>query len=105
MSTSEKTVKPIQRSARASALAPTGWKPRFHLSPDLRFARSSVAKVQMQPMALATKKITTAVRDRNLPIRTEEMVEIESESGRLQKMRSMSERLRKPWKSVDQAKR
>jgi hypothetical protein len=42
------------------------------------------------------KNTTTAVKENNLPISTEAMVETAKDNGTLQKIRSTSERCRKP---------
>jgi len=60
-------------------------------------------RVAIQTTAVANRNTTTAVNDRNLPISTEAMVDTAKERGRLQKIRSMSERCRKLWRLVNQA--
>src|SRR5579863_4940657 len=57
----------------------------------------------MQRKRAIPKKTTTAMSDRNLPIRTEEIVETASERGRLQKIRSTIERSRKSWRFMNHA--
>lgn len=96
MSTSEKAVNAIHKMANARALCPHGWNPTIHFSRDLCFKRASFAKVSTLPKVLARKKATTAVRQKNLPIRTAEIVDMVTDSGRLQKTLSTRERVRKP---------
>jgi len=69
-----------------------------HFPLERRIWRSSQMSVAIQTAALTSKNTTTAVNEMNRPMRNAAMVETAKERGKLQKMRSTSERCRKLWK-------
>jgi hypothetical protein len=95
MSTSDRIEHAAQRTARAKALVPSGCHPVSQRLPVRRNAKHSFPSINTDKAAEIQRKTTTAVSERNLPIRTQEMGETASESGRLQKIRSTRERCRK----------
>src|SRR5579872_1822334 len=86
-----------------AALPPNGRHPIFQVPPELRSWRPSLTSSARHRAKAIQKKTTTAVSDRTLPIRTEEIAETARERGRLQKILSTTERSLKSWRLMNHA--